>query len=55
MGNHYQLRADGISGPAEAKLLGRGRRESSRGFDHNRKMTPFSPVNTKEVFGVHVE
>ena len=24
MGNHYQLRADGVSGPAEAKLWERG-------------------------------
>ena len=37
MGKHCQLRADGVSGLAEAKLLGKGRKESYRGFTHNER------------------
>ena len=30
MGNHCQLRADDVSGPAEAKLWGKGRKGDER-------------------------
>ena len=42
MGNHCRLRADGVSGPAEAKLWGKGRKgvkEKFQGLYSERKDT----------------